>query len=37
MEVVSDISVVLLLMPTLRDTKTSRKGREEFFLFSMVN
>ena len=31
MEVVSGISVVLLSLPTLRDTKTSRKGKEEFF------
>ena len=35
MEMVSGISVVLLSLPTLRDTKTSRKGREEFFSFSM--
>ena len=33
MEVVSGISVVLLSLPTLRDTKTSRKGREDFFVF----
>ena len=32
MEVVSGISAVLLSLPTLRDTKTSRKGREDFFL-----
>ena len=31
MEVVSGMSIVLLSLPTLRDTKTSRKGREEFY------
>ena len=33
MEVVSGISEVLLSLPTLRDTKTSRRGERSFFVF----